>query len=78
MAEYLSPLVNGLLKIIKSEGYPMLKSLYDEEEKIILRDLVNAKEDSDLRIIQGRAKALKKLKDLPEQIVEKYLNDQRG
>ncbi len=76
--EFTSPLIDGLSKLIKCEGYAALESLYDAEEKIILRDLTNAKEDAELRIIQGRAKALKKFRHLPEETVDRYLNEKKG
>lgn len=70
---FVSPLIHGLQQLISCEGYPALTALYDAEKEIILRDLGNAKDDRELTIIQGRYKTLKKLRDLPEQTVNKFL-----
>ena len=78
MTEYVSPLIDGLSKLIESPGYAALQSLYEAEEKILLRDLANAVDDKDLRIIQGRCKMIKKFKDLPETTVDKYIQSQKA
>ena len=70
---FVSPLIHKLQTLIACEGYPALEALYQAEEQIILRDLANAKEDFELRIIQGRYKNLRKMRHLPEETVEKYL-----
>jgi len=70
---FVSPLIHGLQQLIACEGYPSLEAIYEAEEKIILRDLANAKDDRELTIIQGRYKTLKKLRDLPEQTVDRFL-----
>ncbi|MFA5795523.1 MAG: hypothetical protein WC980_10720 [Candidatus Brocadiia bacterium] len=70
---FVSPFIDGLSKVINCEGYSSMVALYNAEEKIILRDLAAAVEDKDLRIIQGRYRMLKHLRDLPTQTVEKYI-----
>lgn len=73
--EFVSPLVDGLTKLIKSEGYSSLKAIYDAEEKIIFRDLINAKTTEDLWKLVGRAKELNKLRELPENTIDRFIND---
>lgn len=78
MTEFVSPLIHKLQQLIKCDGYAALESLYQAEELIILRDLHNAKDDRELVIIQGRYKTLKKLRDLPQQTVDKFLASQKS
>jgi len=78
MSEFVSPLINGLSLLIASEGFPSLEALYAAEEQIILRDLSNAKEDFELRVIQGRYKNLKKMRHMPEEVVDKFLAAQKN
>ena len=75
---FVSPLIHGLQQLIACEGYPSLEALYDAEKEIILRDLHNAKDDRELVIIQGRYKTLKKLRDLPQQTIDKFLASQKS
>lgn len=76
--KFVSPFIEGLQKLISSEGYPSLTALYDAEKEIIFRDLCNAKEDSELRIIQGRAKMIKKLRTLPEETIDRYTSESKN
>jgi hypothetical protein len=78
MSEFVSPLIDGLSKLIASEGFPALESLYDAEKEILLRDLLNAKDERELFIIQGRYKNLKKMRDLPTVTVDKFLAAQKN
>ena len=78
MTEFVSPLIDGLRKLISCEGFPALEALYDAEEKIILKDLANAPDDRTLTIIQGRYKTLKKLRHLPEETVDRFLAQKKG
>ena len=78
MTEFVSPLIDGLSKLIACDGFPSLEALYQAEEQIILRDLGNAKDDRELTIIQGRYKTLKKFRHLPEETVDKFLAAQKN
>ena len=78
MAEFVSPLINGLQALISCEGFSALEALYQAEEQIILRDLANAKEEFELRIIQGRYKNLKKMRHLPEETVDRFLAEKKN
>ena len=75
---FVSPFVHGLQTLIACEGYPSLEAIFDAEEKIILRDLANAKDDRELTLIQGRYKTLKKLRHLPEETIDKFIASQKS
>ncbi len=79
--EFVSPLIAGLSKLIKSEGYASLEALYEAEEQVILKELANAKDEAELWKLVGRIKMLKKFRHLPEETVDRYLrekNSERG
>ena len=78
MKNFVSPLIDGLTKLIASEGFASLKTLYDSEKEIILRDLSNAKDEKELFVIQGRYKNLKKMRELPEATVDRFLAQKNG
>ena len=78
MAEFVSPLINGLQALISCEGFSALEALYQAEEQIVLRDLANAKDEFELRIIQGRYKNLKKMRHLPEETVDRFLAEKKN
>jgi hypothetical protein len=73
--DYVSPMVNSLSNLLKNPDFQALSQLYDEEEKIIMRELIAAQDDRALRIVQGKAKMLKKIRTLPEETVDRYIND---
>ena len=75
---FVSPLIHGLQQLIACEGYPSLEALYDAEKEIILRDLHNAKDSQELTIIQGSYKTLKKLGDLRQLTIDKFLASQKS
>ena len=71
---FISPLIHSLSKLVKSEEYQSLQQLYESEEKAIMQALIAAQEDRDLRIIQGKAKMLRRLRTLPEETIDRYTN----
>lgn len=75
---FISPFVDGLSKLLKSDGYPSLLAMYEAEEKIIVREIANAKDDRALTICQGKLKMLHKLYGLPEVTIDRYLNQKKG
>jgi len=72
---FVSPMINSLSKLVKSDEYQALQQLYDSEEKILMQALISAQEDKDLRIVQGKAKMLKRLRILPEETIDRYINE---
>jgi len=75
---FVSPFVQGLITLTKSEGYDSLIALYDAQEKIILKELAAAPDDRTLTIIQGKYKLLLKLRHLPEVTIDRYMNDRKS
>lgn len=77
MTDYISPFVNSLSNLLKNPDFQSLHQLYDNEERGILRELIAAQDDRALRIVQGKAKMLKRLRTLPEETVDQYLNEKK-
>ena len=72
--QFVSPLIAGLQALLKcEEGINALEALYEAEEKIILRDLTNATDEKELWKLVGRAKALKKFRHLPEETIDRFV-----
>ena len=73
----MSPTINSLSNLLKNPDFEALHLLYEAEEKTIMRELIAAQDDRDLRIVQGKAKMLKKLRTLPEETVDRYINERK-
>lgn len=72
--QFVSPLIAGLQTLLKcEEGMNALEALYEAEEKIILRDLANAKEEKDLWKLVGRVTMLRKFRHLPEETIDRFI-----
>ena len=75
MADFKSPLIDGLSALIKCEGYASLDALYEAEEQVILRDLSNAKDEAELWKLVGRVKMLRKFRHLPEETIDRFIQE---
>lgn len=79
MSEFASPFIQGLISLTKnSEGYAALNQMYDEIEKIIMHELHNAPDERTLTLVQGKAKMLKKIRTMPEEIIDRHISSQKG
>ena len=76
--QFVSPLIAGLQTLLKcEEGMAALEALYEAEEKHILRELTNATDEKELWKLVGRAKALKKFRHLPEETIDRFVQERQ-
>lgn len=57
-------------RLIKNRDFMLLREKFREEEAKLLRLIRHAKEDRDLRLIQGSAIMFERLVNMPENIIQ--------